>query len=106
MKSFGYILFSSGRLVFFPPYADSLNPARLIVDHSTLNLINSLLLQAKQFMLMEQKMTLPLLLRGWQTESVSLLDKIKKGDDRIEHTHLVAGECVNRKSSGEQELYD
>ena len=46
-------------------------------------------------------MTLPLLLRGWQTESVSLLDKIKKGDDRIEHTHLVAGECVNRRSSRE-----
>lgn len=42
-KSYGYILFSSGGLVFFL-YADNIKPARLIVSHSTLNLINLSLL--------------------------------------------------------------
>lgn len=47
--------------MFFFTYADTVNSARLIVDHSSLKLINSLLLQAKQFMLTDWKATLSLL---------------------------------------------
>lgn len=35
-----------------------------------------------------------------------MLDKSEKGDDKIQRADLIAGKCMNRRSSGEEKLYD